>query len=132
MSNLLYKCQTKATNKEKGDPRHSSNWITSRRTSFCVYDEHIECGNWYFEAKEIKNPILFKSKQGFIKFDLIQFDYKDQTYQFGFNPWAHPAQYINIDFKIEYKNVKFSPFSIVLRLLLIGVIVYYIVTKLLG
>lgn len=128
MSNLLYKCLTKATHKKKGDPKHSPHWITARRASFCVYDEHIKCGNWYLKVNEIKNPILFKSRQGFIKFDVIQFDYENQTYQFGFNPWAHPSKYINVDFKIEYKNMKYSTFSLIIRLILIAIIIYYIIT----
>lgn len=128
MSQILYKCLTKATNKEKGEPRHSSNWIRARRTFFYVYNEHIKCDNWEFEIKRISNPILFKSRQGFIRFDIIQFDYDDETYQFGFNPWAHPAQYIDLNFAIEHTKVKFSAFSILVRLILITLIVYYIFT----
>lgn len=127
MDNLLYKCMTKATNKEKGSPRHSSNWITSKRASFQIYDDHIECWKWNFNISEIENLIVYKTKQMFLKFDVIQFDYKGETFQFGFNPWAHPIDYIDINFTIEHSKVKYSVFSILLRLILIAFIIYYII-----
>ena len=122
---LLFKCMTKATNKEKGNPRRSSNWITSKRALFKIYDEYIECGNWHFNVQEITNPVLYKMKQSFIKFDMIQFEYNNEAYQFGFNPWAHPAEFIKLDFTVEHKRLKYSPFSLVVRLFLIGIIIYY-------
>jgi hypothetical protein len=38
-----------------------------------------------------------------------------ETYQFGFNPWAHPERYLAVVYREERVKLKLSPFSLALR-----------------
>ena len=129
MSKLLYQCLTKATNKEKGNPRRSQNWVFSKRAFFKLFDDHIECGNWNFLISEISNCIRFRTKYLFTSVSILQFDAKGETFQFAFNPWANPFKYFKLDYKEENISIKHSTFSIVLRIAIIIYILFYIWQK---
>ena len=43
------------------------------------------------------------------------------TYQFGFNPWARPYNHLGLELIEERIRLKYSPFSIALR---VAVVVY--------
>lgn len=126
MPKLLYKCLTKATNKEIGNPRHSHNWVTSKRAQFKIYEDHISCGSWTFTLNQITNPIVFNSKQMFMSVQVLQFDFNGETYQFGFNPWAKPLEYLPFSYKTENIKIKHSLFSIVVRVFVLVYLIYYI------
>ena len=63
MEKLLYKCMTKATNRESGEPRYSQNWAMSKRRIFKIVTDKITCGSWTFNISKITNVILYKTKQ---------------------------------------------------------------------
>jgi hypothetical protein len=116
----------KATDREKGDPRASFNWVLSKRSTLKFYDDHIECGNWNFPNAEISGAILFRTKTYFFNTPVLQFDYKDKTYQFGLNPWAKPEKYLKVNFNEEYTKLKYSKFSLGIRIFILGYILWLI------
>jgi hypothetical protein len=129
LANLLYQCLTKATDKESGNPKHSHNWIFSKRATFKIFDDHIECGSWTFSLNDISNCILFKSKHLFFTATVLQFESNGKTFQFGFNPWAKPEQYLKLNYKEEQVKFGFSTFSIVIRILAVVYLLFYIWKK---
>jgi hypothetical protein len=51
------------------------------------------------------------------------------SFQFGFNPWAAPIKYLAIDVRHENIRLMYSPFSIIIRLLVVTCLVYWIWDK---
>lgn len=129
MEKVLYECMTKATDKEKSEPRYSANWATSKRAKLKIYNDKIICGSWNFDMDTISNMTLYNTKQGFISAKILAFEYEDKIYQFGLNPWANPIKYIKLDYKEETVKMKYSIFSIVSRLILLGIILTLLLGK---
>ena len=125
-----YQCMTKGTNREKGEPRYSLNWIISKRGFLKFYDTYIKLGSWKFYYNKIENPIVYKSKTFFfIPVEILTFDYNDNHYQFGFNPWANPLTHLPFSPKIEIISLKMSVFSIIIRIAVLAYLVYWIIEK---
>ena len=112
MSQLRYQCWTKATDKERGQPRRSSAWLASRRAWFKVFEDRIECGNWTISVSDIQEAVLFESTQFFIPVLVLQLSTAENTYQFGFNPWSKAIRFL--PFEVQRRRVKlhYSVFSI--------------------
>jgi len=125
MRELRYKCWTKATGRESGDPRRSAVWAGSRRAWFKVFVDRIECGDWIIVSSSIQEAVLFETRQLFIPVFVLRLSTGDITYQFGFNPWCRVAQHL--PFKVERRRVKlgYSAFSIAVRVGLIIAVAYW-------
>ena len=115
MEKPLYKCMTKATNRETGEPQRSLNWALSHRGWFRIFADRIECGPWQIPFSAIREAVLFRSRQSFIPVSILMIRAGTETYQFGFNPWAHPEKYLAIAYREERVKLKLSPFSLALR-----------------
>ena len=75
MTAPIYKCWTKATNREGGTLRRSHNWITSRRAWFKIFTDRIECGKIIYDSgssfrfrRNMAANLLEKKKQPFKRF----------------------------------------------------------------
>lgn len=132
MEKVIYKCMTKATSRELNGPRYSQNWVTSKRGSFKIYNDKITCGSWNFDIEKIDNVILYETKQMLIPVKVLKFEYKDKIYQFGFNPWAKPMKYLDLEYKHEKVKMKYSKFSIILRIALLTVIITHLLKRILS
>ena len=97
MSNLLYQCWTKATNKESGLPRRSQNWALSKRAWFKIFDDRIECVDWILKFDRVTNAKVYKTKQMMIPASVLELEVSGQIYPFGFNPWARPISNLPLD-----------------------------------
>jgi hypothetical protein len=119
---------TKGTKREASEPRHSQNWVLARRGSFRIYDEKIVCGDWIIPFKDIKKLTIYKTKQLFMNVTVLHFATENGNYQFGFNPWAHPEKHLmNLKPEEEVVKLKFSLFSVILRIIIfVGLLVYFI------
>ncbi len=126
MSELRYKCWTKATEGVRGDPRRSAAWVVSRRDWFRVFDDQIECGDWTIPSFSLQEAVLYETRQWFIPVFVLRLSTVDTTYQFGFNPWCRVAQYLPFD--VEHRRVKlgYSAFSIAVRILLAILVGYWL------
>ena len=120
----IYKCWTKATNREGGTLRRSHNWITSRRAWFKIFTDRIECGDWNIPFAEIEEIVVYRVKQMLISFTVLQIEACGKTYQFGFNPWAKPLPYLPISYREEQIHLKHSAFSMGLRAMIIFYLIY--------
>lgn len=116
----------KATNRESGEPRYSSSWLLAKRTFFSVYDDRVEIGSWKIPFEDIKDIVLYKTKQMFIPVSVLVIQTDEKNYQVGFNPWVNPVKNIPKEVRIEKVRLKYSIFSIVIRVVLVVYIVYWI------
>lgn len=85
---------TKATTRESGKPRRSGAWVTARRGWFKVFADRVECGDWKIPFAAVERAVLYTGRQFFIPVSVLELRSEDRTYQFGFNPWAHPEQHL--------------------------------------
>jgi len=125
MNKPIHSFNVKATDKESGEPRHSHNWVRSTRAKFKVYEELITCGSWQFKLDQIQEPIIYKTRQMFIPGSVLTFKYENVIYQFGFNPWVKPEEFIP-SASIKKMKMKYSKFSILLRITWIAALVGYL------
>jgi len=123
---LKYKCWCKATNREGSEPRYSQNWVASKRAWFKVYGDRIECGSWVIPFSEVKQAIIYNTRQMFIPVQVLQVVTEQGRFQFGFNPWASPSKHLTLDMRQEIIRLKYSPFSIVVRVLVLGCLAYWV------
>ena len=122
MEKALYQCMTKATDREKDEIRYSKNWVNAKQAKLKIYNDKIVCASWHFDMDQIRNLTLYNTKQMFIPVKVLAFDYEDKTYQFGLNPWANPIEHIKLEYKEENVKMKYSIFSIVTRIILLGIV----------
>lgn len=121
-----YRAWCKATNSEDSSPRYSHNWLLSRRGWFRIFEDRIECGDWRIPLGSVEKAIAYKTKQMFIPVTVLQLITADGSYQFGFNPWATPLDHIGIDIEEQKVKLKYSPFSVMLRVAVVVYLVYWL------
>ena len=105
MEKPIYRAWTKGTIQGEGEPRYGLHWINSRRAWFKVFADRIECGDWTVGKSDIKEAVLFKSRQGLIPVKVLRVATADTTYQFGFNPWAGVDRHLPFEFRTETDKV---------------------------
>lgn len=125
--NLKYRCLCKAIKGVDGSPEYSAKWIGSKRAHFNVYEDQITCGSWVLPFEEIISATLFKTKQWFIPVGVLKLVTKTESYQFGFNPWSHPLDHIDIPISEKRVRLGYSTISVVLRVVLVGLAIAYFV-----
>ena len=126
---VIYKAWCKATNLEDSEPRYSQNWIVSKRAWFKMFGDRIECGNWTIPYEKVTKAIVYRTKQMFIPVTVLHLITNEGSYQFGFNPWANPIKHLNIEYEEQEIRLKYSVFSIVIRVLLVLYIIYWSLQK---
>ena len=126
MPETLHQCMTKATTAEGEDIHHSQNWVTSRRATLRVTTEGLECGDWRINYSDIREAVLFSTRQMFIPCYVLRVRTDSQIYQFGLNPGAYWKGDLPFPVRRERMRLRYSPFSIVVRLVLLCAVVYYL------
>lgn len=120
-----YRCMCKAIKGAGGTPEYSAKWIGSKRALFKVYEEQIDCGSWVIPFDEITSATLFKTKQWFIPVEVLKLVTTTESYQFGFNPWSHPTDHLNVPISEQHVGLGYSTFSITLRIVIVGAVIAY-------
>ncbi|MFD1156952.1 hypothetical protein [Roseovarius aestuarii] len=125
-SELKYRCVCKAIKGVDGGPKYSAKWVGAKRASFKVYEDQIACDSWVLPFDEITSATLFKTKQWFIPVEVLKLATKTDSYQFGFNPWAHPTDHMNVPISEQRVRLSYSAFSIAIRVVLVGAVIAYL------
>ncbi len=114
----------KATEYESGRPRRSHNWIFARRGWFKVFEDRIECGDWAIPFRVIDKAVLYTVRSFPVPASVLELHTAGKTYQFGFNPWAHPEEHLPLE--IERQSVRFghSVFGFIVRVALSGYLLW--------
>ena len=109
------------------DIQRGLDWVTSQRAVVLLTDKRIICGMWTIPLDTIGTAQLVKINSLFGGGQVLKVQTKDdKNYQFGMqiNPeWT--SQKI-LPLKLEKGQVKNSLFSIVVRLILVGYLIYWI------
>jgi len=108
------------------DIKHSFDWITSQRAVILLTDKKIVCGKWTILLDTISDTQLSTFGSG----QVLKIQTKDGTnYQFGMqkNPEWTSQQILPL--KLEKGQVKYSFFSIIVRLILFGYIIYWLCNR---
>jgi len=118
---------TKATTAEGDQRKYGPNWVTSRRASLKVFEDHLECGDWRINYAEIRHAVLCSFRSVFLRIPgyILTVETADRTYHFGLNG---SGQFWKGDLPFEAKREKgklvFTWFSVAVRVMLAGYIGY--------
>ena len=114
---------TKATTAEGENLRYSLNWVVSRRAILKVMPDALVCGDWRIPYDQIDDAILFSIWTLYPGF-LLRVRSGETVYQFGLN-W-NPFWKKELPFPVsrEKGKLKYSTFSIIARIALLGYVAY--------
>jgi hypothetical protein len=124
MKSPVYKAWTKAIRTNDSVPGYSASWITAVRGWLKVYPDRLECGDIAIPATAVRAAVLYEARQWFIPVRILAVTLDDGTYQFGLNPWVKIASHLPFPFRRERVQLRYSTFSIGLRVALIGYVAY--------
>ena len=128
MSQLIHQCMAKGVIAEGDQLKHGPNWIFARRGRLKVYQDHLECGNWKVEYCNIKNATLYSVRQYVIVVPIpgyvLKIETENKTYYFGLNFNKYWKNELPFPVERQKGRLKFSLFSIVIRLVFLGYIAY--------
>ncbi len=123
----LHKCRTKATTAEGDNVRHSLSWVFSRRAILQVWPDRLVCGDWAIPYSEIEEAVLFETRANFIiPCYVLRVKVGFSIYQFGLNPSSFWKGELPFAVTRESMRAQFSPFSVGVRVALIGYVIYLI------
>ena len=124
---LLHKCMTKATTAEGDTLRHSQNWVMARRAILQVWSDRLICGDWIIPYDAIREAVLFSIRSTFfIPGYILKVRTDDRTYQFGLNAGRFWRGDLPFPVSRERGRLAYSPFSLIVRLVLLGYVIYYV------
>lgn len=124
MGKPLHRCLTKATTAEGEEIRHSLNWVVSRRAILKVMPDALVCGDWTIPYQDIEDAVLFSVWSTFVPGFVLRVKSRGKVYQFGLN-W-NPFWRRELPFPVrrEKGKLRYSAFSIVVRLVAVGYLIY--------
>ncbi len=102
-------------------------WVTSQRAVVLLTDKKLVCGKWTIPLDTISTAQLFKIKSLFGGGQVLKVQTTDdKNYQFGMqlNPeWTSQQR---LPLTLEQGHVTYSAFSIIVRLIAVGYLIYWI------
>ena len=115
------------------DITKGTNWVNSQRAIILLTKSRIICGKWIIPIEEIESSELLKISSLFGDGMVLKIQTKDNiNYQFGMqlNPEWTEQQILPLN--LEKTKIKYSPFSIIVRLIAIGYLIFWIYNRVLG
>jgi hypothetical protein len=108
-------------------------WVTSQRAIILLTDKRIICGKWNIPLDSISTARLFKINSILGSGQVLKIQTTDdKNYQFGMqlNPeWTNQKQ---LPLTLEKGQVKNSAFSIIVRLIIAGYLIYWLYERFIG
>lgn len=115
------------------DIRRGVDWITSQRAVVLLTEKRIVCGKWTIPLDTISNAQLLSISSLLSSGHVLKIQTEDgMNYQFGmqFNPeWINQQALVLV---LDKGQVKYSLFSIILRLVLVGYFIYLLYIRFAG
>ena len=109
------------------DIQRGLDWVTSQRAVVLLTDKKIICGKWTIPLSTISAVQLLKINSLFGSGQVLKIQTEDgRNYQFGmqFNPEWTNQQILSL--ALEKGKVKYSLFSIIARLIVVGYLIYWL------
>ena len=122
----VYRCMTKGVRGTPEEFEYGLKWITSRRAFLKVYEDRLECGDWNIPYSAIEEAELFQTRSGIIPCFILKARTADNTFQFGLNGNKFWKGDLPFEVKRTKGRLKYSAFSICLRIALIAGLVWYV------
>lgn len=114
------------TNKNQGITR-GTDWVTSQRAVVLLTSKKVICGKWTIPLDQVQSSQLLKFRSLFGDGAVLKLQTVDGTnYQFGMQINPEWAEQQIIPLTYEQAKIKHSPFSIALRVLTIGYLIYWL------
>jgi hypothetical protein len=113
MSEVFFRCKTKATDREGDQLRWSLNWALARRAEIRFTELAIECGDWTIPYESIEDAVLLVISMGKSAAYNIRVKSKGKTYNFALKStsargWKHdPFRIEEAPFSIRRKFARF-------------------------
>jgi hypothetical protein len=82
MDRVIYRCKTKATDREGDLIRCSVNWLFARRGELRLTERAIECGDWRIPYEEIDDTVLLSIPMVWGTAYNLKIQSQGKTYQF--------------------------------------------------
>lgn len=82
MHRNIYRCKTKATDREGDLIRFSTNWAFARRGELRLTDRAIECGDWTIPYEDIDDAVLLAIATPWGTSHTLKIKFEGTTYQF--------------------------------------------------
>ena len=123
---LLHKCLTKATTAEGDAARYSHNWAFSRRAMLQVWSDRLVCGDWTIPYATISEAVLLTVRQMFRPCHILRVRTVERTYQFGLRATDYWAGELPFQVSREKGRLGYSAFSIAVRLVIVGYLLYHL------
>lgn len=105
-------------------------WVGSKRAVVMLTDKRVKCDNWDIPFENIETVQLLKIGSLFGQGQVLKIKTKDNNhYQFGmqFNPeWTDQSV---LPLTIEQGKIKTSTFSLIVRLIAIGYLIYWVLER---
>ena len=109
------------------DVQRGLDWVTSQRAVVILTDKKIVCGKWTIQLDNVQKAQLIKISSLFGSGQVLKIETKDENnYQFGMqlNPeWTNQKVLL---LTLENGQVKNSPFSLMVRLFLVGYLIFWL------
>ncbi|ADG68655.1 hypothetical protein Plim_2833 [Planctopirus limnophila DSM 3776] len=123
----LYRCFTKATISTGDQRQYGPRWVTSRRALLRVYEDRLECGNWKIPYGEVTDAVLYSFRSTFLRIPgyILTVTTPEKTYHFGLNGWGKFWKgELPFPVRRERGQLKFTWFSVAVRVLLLAYLLY--------
>lgn len=112
------------------DIKRGANWVTSQRAIILLTKSQIICGKWIIPLEEIESSELFKISSIFADGMVLKIQTKnDVNYQFGMQFNTEWMEQNILPLTIEKTKVKYSAYSIIVRLILVGFWVFWLYNR---
>ena len=116
--------------KRDKNPEYGKEWVIAKRCALLISEKQIIAGNWNINISDIKEAEVIKFGTIYGKGMVLKINTNNnEYYQFGlqYNKVLEEQNIITIN--IKKQELKLSIFSLLIRLLALGFLLYYIITK---
>ena len=117
---------TKAVIADGDQLRVGPQWITSRRARLKLYEDQLQCGNWTIAYGDIREAVLARIRTPLLRIPgyVLSIRTDANTYHFGLNPGSYWKGELPFPATRTTSKLRLSPFSFLVRALLIGYLAY--------
>lgn len=112
---------------ENQEIQRGLDWVTSQRAIVMLTDKNIICGKWTIPLTNIATAQLLKINSLFGGGQVLKIQTKDnKNYQFGMQLSQEWTTQQVLPLTLEKGQVKYSAFSIIVRLIAVGYLIYWL------
>ncbi len=132
MASPVYRAWSKTIRTDDRSPGYSARWVAARRGWLNVFHDRLESGDTVIPADAVQDAVLYEARQWFIPVYILAVTTAGGTWQFGLNPWTNIGVHLPFPFRRERVRLRYSTFSIVVRVALIAYVAYLLYRRFIG